>query len=668
MNNFDFSLLRGLSKETDSKHHARWSESNSENGHRKSYYIHQISAFDIETSLIHTKEENPEAIMYIWMFHIESIGTYYGRTWESFIDFIESLIANIPKKTTLIIWVHNLAYEWQFIRHLFEWEKVFLLDKRKPLTAKYKGIEFRCSYRQTNMSLDAFTTKMDVEHKKLSGEEFDYKKVRYPWTLLTDKELQYCENDVIGLCEAIRKQMEMDEDSLYSIPLTSTGYVRRDVRKATQYFRKILQPLYPDDELYKVLHDAFRGGDVHANPNYAGQILKNVKSVDKSSAYPSVQVLNKFPMSKFNKYPDMTLERLEKLIYKHKKAVVFRIRIKNLHSNELFPPAPYISLSKCKVVGDRLIDNGRIVSAEYIETALTDIDYRIVKNNYNWSEAEVFDVFVASYGYLPNGLVDVVKKYYTLKTELKGISGKEYYYMKSKNKLNAIFGMSAQDPKKDNWIYENGDYKKEIGNIIYTVLPYQFGVWTTALTRYSLRRAIEKVGNDFVYCDTDSVKYIGEYSFDDINDEIMSAAKEKAATAIDKHGVTHFMGIFEQEDTYDKFVTLGAKKYCYIKNGVLGITCSGVSTKKLPEEEQTPEIKTYAAKELKKIENFTEDFIFSLAGKNIVAYHDHKPYYFEVDNHTILITSNAAIMDGEYTISISNQYKEYIQKINTLLK
>jgi len=669
MNSFDFSSLHDLKRETDSGHHARWGANTcDENGHRKEYYSHTLSAFDIETALIDTDKEHPEASMYIWMFGIENYATLYGRTWEQFQECLSMINANLPAKQVLIVWVHNLAYEWQFMRWFFEWKKVFLVGKRKPITARWENIEFRCSYKQTNMSLDAFTHKMGAAHSKLSGDDFDYKAKRYSWTQLTSSQLDYCENDVVGLIEAMRIQMEKDGDTLYSIPLTSTGYVRRDVRKAVSYFQRFLKPLYPDEELYHILKDAFRGGDVHANPAYSGKVIADVKSVDKSSAYPSVQCLEYFPISQFKKRENPTFETMEKLLFVHKKALVFRIRFTNLFSKEPFPPQPYLSFAKVKVTGERVLDNGRVVCAAQLDTALTDIDYKIVKENYSWESAEILELWVASYGSLPNGLVKVVQDYYRAKTTLKGVDGQEYFYMKSKNKLNAIYGMSAQDPYIDNWLYENNDYvQKNEGRLQKTVLPYQFGVWTTARTRESLRHAIDIVGKDFVYCDTDSVKYVGKHSFSQLNKDIIKKCKVNESFADDKNGKRHYMGVFENEEPYDKFITLGAKKYAYEKHGVLGITCAGVSTKKLPKEQQTERIKTYAAKELQTLENFKSGFEFTLAGKNIVIYHDHKPEYREVEGHTILIPGNAAILDGEYTITIAKAYANYLEQINYLI-
>ena len=68
------------------------------------------------------------------------------------------------------------------------------------------------------MNLDTFTNKMHAEHTKLSGKEFDYTKIRFPWTEMTQNEIAYCTNDTQGLCEALANEMQADGDTLDTIP------------------------------------------------------------------------------------------------------------------------------------------------------------------------------------------------------------------------------------------------------------------------------------------------------------------------------------------------------------------------------------------------------------------------------------------------------------------
>ena len=230
-------------------------------------YLDCVCAFDIETSTI-----NDINFMYIWQFQIDLRYTVIGRTWQEFRDFTAKLIDWLDGRT-LVIYDHNLSYEFQYLRSLYSFhadgskdDNVFATERRKILKCvMWDCLEFRCSYFLTNMSLGTFLKKMNVEHQKQDGETFGYKKVRYPWTKIDWNGLEgdYVCNDVIGLVEAIKAQMTRDGDTLYTIPLTSTGYPRRDMKLAMKQFNhRRLEAMQPSLEVYQLLREAFRGGNM----------------------------------------------------------------------------------------------------------------------------------------------------------------------------------------------------------------------------------------------------------------------------------------------------------------------------------------------------------------------------------------------------------------------
>lgn len=229
---------------------------------QKYYYKDLITAFDIETTYIKPIDQS---VMYIWQWQFGDKCTVIGRTWYEFRNFINNL-KEVLGDNKLVIFVHNLSFEFQYLSGIFDFapDDVFCMDHRKILKATLNyNFEFRCSYLQTNMSLRSFCEKMGVHSYKL---KMDYKKERYWYTDMSQKELAYCINDVRGLVEAIKIEMERDGDNLYTLPLTSTGYARRDAKKAM----RLVSPTYiknqlPSFELYKILREAFRGGNTHAS-------------------------------------------------------------------------------------------------------------------------------------------------------------------------------------------------------------------------------------------------------------------------------------------------------------------------------------------------------------------------------------------------------------------
>ena len=216
-------------------------------------YCQELCAFDIETTSI---DKYRQAVMYIWQFQYNDHWTIYGRTWDSFKDFMKQISDKVPKDHYVVILVHNLSFEWQWLKSVLPVDEVFAMDDRKILYFRSGCFEFRCSYIHSNMSLDKYLQKMDVKSKKIKG--FDYRKKRYPWTPLSKAELQYCLNDVRGLVQAYKEEMKRDGDDLYSVPYTSTGYSRRLAKKAIGPYRRIIKGMLPDVEIFDALRRSFR--------------------------------------------------------------------------------------------------------------------------------------------------------------------------------------------------------------------------------------------------------------------------------------------------------------------------------------------------------------------------------------------------------------------------
>ena len=130
------------------------------------------------------------------------------------------------------------------------------------------AFEFRCSYTLTNMALGkAISQVKGAKYQKLSGDDFDYTKLRTPDYKMSTEEIEYCLNDVRGLLEVLLDKLR--EDDLFTIPLTSTGYIRREAREAVlanpdnqiNMRRIALNP-----KLYTMCKEAFRGGNSNSNP------------------------------------------------------------------------------------------------------------------------------------------------------------------------------------------------------------------------------------------------------------------------------------------------------------------------------------------------------------------------------------------------------------------
>lgn len=630
-------------------------------------YKDVVVAFDIETSRL----PDDHSFMYIWQAQLEDL-TIIGRTWDEFLDLLEAIRSGLTETERVIIWVHNLSYEFSFLKGIMDFDQVFAVKPRKPLYALSDRIEFRCSYMLTGLSLAKFLEQTDVPDKKL---EYDYNIVRYPWTDLTDPELEYCIHDVSGLAQAIRKRMDLDGDTLATIPYTRTGYLRRNVKEE---WKKIPYPgrreIMPEYGVYKLLRQAFRGGDCHANRWYVGAEMEGVKSYDRSSSYPDVMLNCQFPVSKFWHEGAVGLDRLEDLL--GRKAVLMKVAFYQIVLKDPVYPIPYIPFAKCSGIFEPMIDNGRILSAESLIITITDIDYYILKYMYQWREMRILDLYSSRYGNLKKRLTDLVIKDYTAKTALKG-TGKDYEYARSKERVNSYYGLTAQDPARKNVLFVGGAnvWKYDEDQILEEVLehynkkaflPYQFGVWVTAWARYRLFQGVKGVteaGGTVLYCDTDSVKYIENdvgnkitAFWDKFNGRAQAASEKSGAYADDSKGKRHYMGVYEYEGTV-RFKTHGAKKYITQKEGGRIVTTIAGVTKK----DGGAELEAAGG-----FSAFEDGFTFRKAGGLEAVYNDDVNFYRYIDGHKLHITDNVCLKPSEYTLGKTEDFKRLLYTLSQI--
>ncbi len=628
-------------------------------------FINVICTFDIETSTIKIGEKH-EGFMYCFQFCIDGY-VIFGRTWEEYLKVLEFFkeIYELNWKKRLIIYVHNLSYEFQFIYRFHKFKKVFSLQPHKVLYAQDDFFQFRCSYLLSNMNLEKFLENEKTYTRK-GVDDLDYSVVRTPSTRLTEIENGYRYSDVRGLYEAIYNLLKENEDDLSTIPLTSTGYVRRDCRNS--YYadgikkknRKLFKKLRIDKEKYKLLKNAFRGGDTGSNRFYTNQVIKNVKSFDITSSYPYQMTLRAFPMSPFEWVRIDDIKQLYDYVNDYCFLGYFTfldIRIKRDVAD------PYISFSKCVEINSSMCWNGRVLKAESLTIALTEIDLSIICDHYDFKFLYTKEVMVSKRGFLPKEIVNVMYDYYRKKTELKGIEKYEYEYFKSKNKINSIYGMCATNILRNKITFNNetgeftvndGDqksldkYYKSPRNF----LQYQWGVYVTSLARYQLSLMIDLFNDRVIYWDTDSVK-VKDLSSADIEkiEDINRMIAKPVNTFFDINKKSHTLGMWENDGTYSEFKTLGAKKYCYKKEGddKFFITVAGLSKK--------------GGDEIESMEDFRIGKIFYNSGRQTAEYNNDHIHILEINDEKILTASNIGLYQNTYTLGMTDTMIEILDSI-----
>lgn len=550
---------------------------------RKNYYQCAMS-FDIESSSYLNNRHEKRATMYIWQMALslindDTIYYIYGRTWSEWEYFIKVLRVNLELgKKKLIIYVHNLGYEFQWIYTHMYLTKVFARKPRHPIYIESNGLVFRCSYFLSNYSL----RKLAQERGYTSKEELDYNIKRLWGTPLSNEELSYCLTDVKIIVEYIKDEIRKN-GTVEDIPLTSTGYARRycieyikEHENFISYQAKIKAILPDTPELFNLMNEAYTGAFTHSNRVHTGITLEDLQCHDYTSHYPGIMCRKRFPMA-FRKASPSKL-------FKYKvegKAMLMKITF-----NEIYATTHHSIISSHKCVTENAdIDNGRIISADALTTNITDLDLDIISKFYVWKKKPtVHLLYIADYKYLPYNLIMSILELYKMKTELKDVIGKEEPYLRSKELINSVYGMSVTNPINDEIIFNYGEWKPiptdtvaglkkyHSGTKIFTA--YQWGVWVTAWARWELLNTVFRIGDDVVYCDTDSIKNLEDHTdiFEEDNRRIL---QENEAVmkyyGIDSsyfspktvEGKVKTLGIWDKEESYKYFKTLGAKRYCF---------------------------------------------------------------------------------------------------------
>ena len=381
----------------------------------------------------------------------------------------------------------------------------------------------------------------------------------------------------------------------------------------------------------------------------------------------------KYPMTPFRKVPDgyATIKRAMRAGL----AILCTMAISDAELRNDKWGAPYIPVSKCAYLENAVEDNGRVLSADAIVIEVTDVDIDIILDEYTGG-IDFYDIYTADKDYLPKEYRELVRKYYTAKTKLKGVDGEEYEYVKSKNLLNSLYGMCATDPGKDDIIFDAGDYRQiEVDtekNIKKSLLPYQWGVWVTAYARKELEEMIKIAGDKFVYADTDSCKYIADESIDfsAYNQRCTTASLDSGAFADDPKGKRHYMGVAEYEGEYYHFLTWGAKKYASEdENGKVDITIAGVR-KRSAKNAKGEIVEMGGGDELEASGGLTEfkpGYIFRKSGGLESLYNDTTDYWTTIDGHDLHVTRNVCLRPSTYTVSIGEKYHSLLDDVNNQL-
>ena len=577
---------------------------------------------------------------YLWCFTFDSTGIIiYGRTFDDLSDFFK-IMANKMQFTPdhkLMIMVDNLSSFFGNTKKIFNYSE-------QPVIAKSRGehllneidncYQFHCytQYWEHNIDDDLVINGIVVP----DSVQDDVSAV----CNLLPEELDYCANRCLVMAAVMRHELDLYyQGNVASLPITKTARVKRLIDHAMRQqsndckcnLKNQIMSINPitsergRNYVLPMLSKAFFGGISFAEADTIDRSFDNAYNADLSSAYGAAIFLNKFPMGKFSEMPIVSASDIINGCYDNYALLITcelsEIRLKK---NALpFLPAAlknrynrFSDDSKVATTIQETETGARIRSAKNLIVVLTDIDFKLLIQNYDilGNGIRIISIDGARYGYLPDYIMDVVVKLYSAKREAKNkkialkklgkysiLDKREYDNIKSE--FARLYGIFTQSPYVTIYCYDpdtkdiqdyddilarknkkidNGTIVKINGSKFYKTaggyLPvdkihspvvYQWGVWTTAIVRREiamLRRVfIKSEGIRVLSGDTDCINFIGDatHIISSYNDYVKDLISERCQMLGVDPAIMADLGSLTVTP-YKKYKLTGLKQYCYI--------------------------------------------------------------------------------------------------------
>ena len=638
--------------------------------------------FDIETTTYIDR-----AYMYIWQIGINN-KAFFGNTWDEFNDclniineYIDYLNRQKAKekhkkefKAQAICFIHNIAFEWQFVRKEINITDVFLKSLREPLYFESNNIKFLDSFQITHMSL-AKLAKRYCNTQKMVG-DIDYTVLRNTTDgkNLTTKELKYCENDVLILCEFAEYYFNRyisNNELIY----TETSIVRHTLKRAfkeqSQLTKQDIFEMYPKsfNEYLMYMEYLFAGGWVKSSVDVFGKVLTNIKCKDITSSYPAQIAHRYYPISKFKSIKIDSKQKFNNMLNRYcciLDITLFNVKKTTIHS--------IVSTSKIvnNDVGRILVDNGRIAEVEKVRLLMTELDWEIFNKFYDYDKFKIIinNFKIAVRGKLPDYVVSTMLDAYERKEELK-LQGKDYF--NEKCFVNMFYGCFVTKIHKFNYVFKNGEITKELNDyykqIRSSVLSPFWGIWCTSWARYQELNAVYENADCVVYGDTDSVKgyNMADDYFNNYNNEQIEKNKKLCEKYNKNFELIKELGCWDSEPTYQLFKTIGCKRYIgFDENNKLSVTIAGVpkgTLEKIVRIKADKDKKYYTtSKKALKVMDLLKDGQSFKNCKTGATYNDNE--HSDIINGELMISkSSVAINNIDFTIKVSSEYKDYINQV-----
>lgn len=434
---------------------------------------------------------------------------------------------------------------------------------------------------------------------------------------LTEEEFDASGNKVYYMCSVFRDELNIKyQGGVGSLVLTKTTRVntlfgaelRKDSNKSKCNLRAQIMkqnPItseYGREFLIPLMYKAFIGGCVFFEDGVPNKEFENVHSVDMSSAYAARMVLSPYPVGKWEEMeqPASYTDLFKRPYSQYAMIISFTVEgVEVLPDGLAFLPAQfrnnYIDLTDLDEIADQIerASSTRIKKAHRLRLTLTDIDFKLFVQNYDFKRIRIDNVLGSLYGYLPDYVQRVIVQLYGAKAEAKERKAKlktagvltldeELSYDRIKSELARLYGIFTKRPIVKRYAFDTVTKEPKVVDKYYisdtakfSAVLYHWGVWTPALVRKEIaglrRELVEaaRAGRHDIRVlsgDTDNINYIGNA------DDIIARYNENVKRQIERRAASmniepeRLKGLGElTTDIYKKYKLTGLKQYCYIR-------------------------------------------------------------------------------------------------------
>ena len=311
-----------------------------------------------------------------------------------------------------------------------------------------------------------------------------------------------------------------------------------------------------------------------------------------------------------------------------------KIKLKNLRMKYDFD-IPSIDSVRTSLALDKYCEtyHGKITEADELEMYVNDAVLESIMIDYDFDDIECdYIIYTTKADHLPYyEIVYIMQQFFTKQLLKNNKNTKSTDYLIAKSGLNAMYGIKVENPIKDKVAVRNNKIvvtqkansltnnnnqilfnEYVINNKNKKTDIYSDGVYISTISRLNLikmKKYLKDIGCMNIYCDTDSLMFeITNSTEKEVFDKIKKYNNEISKNLLSKDWIKEAIKMLSKingEDKkhikdllsdlgnwdiesvdengnikpYEAFSTLGAKKYCKVKNGKVDTTISGLSKK-----------------------------------------------------------------------------------------